>query len=143
MANNISSGLEPVFDHCYTRRVLKQDGNRAEYAVTDYAFAIWQKNHSHDTLPPAFISAHTVTPVGHLQMQAALQPYVDQAISKTINMPEDYDFDAFRNLYRQAYDLGLKGCTAFRPNPVTGGVLRKTETVHAALHCCSSGREAD
>lgn len=143
LANNISSGLEPVFDHYYTRRVLKQDGNRAEYAVTDYAVAIWQKNHSHDTLPPAFVSAHTVTPVGHLQMQAALQPYVDQAISKTINMPEDYDFDAFRNLYRQAYDLGLKGCTAFRPNPVTGGVLRKTEAVRAALHCCSSDREAD
>lgn len=143
MANNISSGLEPVFDHCYTRQVLKQDGNRAEYAVTDYAVAIWQKNHSHDTLPPAFASAHTVTPAGHLQMQAALQPYVDQAISKTINMPEDYDFNAFRNLYRQAYDLGLKGCTAFRPNPVTGGVLRKTEAVRAAPHCCNPEREAD
>lgn len=76
-------------------------------------------------------------------MQAAIQPYVDQAISKTINIPVDYDFDAFRDLYRDAYDLGLKGCTTFRPNPITGAILSKVEADHKSFHCCDLEREAD
>ena len=103
--------------------------------MTDYAVAAWRKISLDDTLPPAFITAHALTPAGHLHMQAALQPYVDQAISKTINIPADYDFDA--------YALGLKGCTAFRPNPVTGNVLDRIETAHAVLHCCNPERAAD
>ena len=143
LANNISSGLEPVFDRCYMRRVLKRDGSYSEYPVTDYAVAVWQKNGSCDTPPPAFVNAHTVTPGEHLHMQAALQPYVDQAISKTINIPADYDFDTFRRLYQDAYDLGLKGCTTFRPNPITGVVLSKMEEAQATSHCCSPERETD
>jgi len=88
-------------------------------------------------------SAHVVLSAEHLQMQAAIQSYVDQAISKTINIPADYDFDTFRNLYQDAYDLGLKGCTTFWSNPITGVILSKTEMDHTALHCCSLEREAD
>ncbi|MEK7301866.1 MAG: ribonucleoside-diphosphate reductase, adenosylcobalamin-dependent, partial [Pseudomonadota bacterium] len=143
LANNISSGLEPVFDRCYMRRVLKRDGSYSEYPVTDYAVAVWQKIDSCDTPPPAFVNAHTVTPGEHLHMQAALQPYVDQAISKTINIPADYDFDTFRRLYQDAYDLGLKGCTTFRPNPITGVILSKMEETQATSHCCSPERETD
>jgi ribonucleoside-diphosphate reductase alpha chain len=143
LANNVSSGLEPVFDSCYTRRILQQDGGYSDYPVTDFAVAAWRKTSLDDTLPPAFITAHALTPAGHLHMQAALQPYVDQAISKTINIPADYDFDAFRHLYHDAYALGLKGCTAFRPNPVTGNVLGKIATAHAVLHCCNLERAAD
>lgn len=139
LANNISSGLEPVFDSCYTRRLLKPDGSYADYPVEDYALAAWRKSCERDDLPPAFITAHALTPDEHLHMQAAIQPYVDQAISKTINIPADYDFDAFSTLYQKAYDLGLKGCTVFRPNPVTGAILNKMDGKNAALHCCNLG----
>lgn len=143
LANNISSGLEPVFDSLYTRRVLGRDGCYSEYQVVDYAVAAWRQMRGDDSLPPAFINAHQLMPTDHLQMQAAIQPYVDQAISKTINVPVDYTFDAFRNLYQQAYDLGLKGCTTFRPNPVTGVILGKVEDAQMAPHCCNLEREAD
>lgn len=143
LANNVSSGLEPVFGSDYTRRVLRRDGCYADYAVTDYAAALWRKDRDSDDLPPAFVTAHELAPAEHLRMQAAIQPYVDQAISKTINVPADYDFAAFRDLYRQAYDLGLKGCTTFRPNAVTGEILHKPDTEHAAPHCCGLEREPD
>jgi ribonucleoside-diphosphate reductase alpha chain len=81
-------------------------------------------------------------------MQAALQPYVDNAISKTINVPADFDFGRFRSLYELAYAKGLKGCTTFRPNPVTGAVLvaeadAAGEEGVQASHCCSIERESD
>ena len=77
-------------------------------------------------------------------MQAAVQPFVDQAISKTINVAEDFPFDEFQELYRQAYRLGLKGCTSYRPNPVTGAILSTPDDGRrAAIHCCDIEREAD
>jgi ribonucleoside-diphosphate reductase alpha chain len=76
-------------------------------------------------------------------MQAVIQPHVDQAISKTINVPVDFEFAVFRDLYQFAYDQGLKGCTTFRPNPVTGEILRGIEEGQEASHCCSVEREAD
>ncbi|MCG7757825.1 MAG: adenosylcobalamin-dependent ribonucleoside-diphosphate reductase, partial [Nitrosomonas sp.] len=143
LANNISSGLEPVFDSCYTRRVLQRDGCYADFPVTDYAAALWRKDRASDDLPAAFVTAHELTPAEHLSMQAAIQPYVDQAISKTINIPADYGFAQFSDLYRQAYELGLKGCTTFRPNAVTGEILHKPDAQHASPHCCGLEREAD
>ena len=143
LANNVSSGLEPVFGSDYTRRILKRDGCYADFAVTDYAAALWRKQRACDDLPPAFVTAQELTPEVHLRMQAAIQPYVDQAISKTVNIPADYDFAAFRDLYRQAYDSGLKGCTTFRPNAVTGEILHKPDAQHAAPHCCGLEREPD
>jgi ribonucleoside-diphosphate reductase alpha chain len=76
-------------------------------------------------------------------MQAALQPFVDNSISKTINVPADFPFDKFKKLYDLAYDKGLKGCTTFRPNPITGTVLSEDGTGIEAPHCCAIEREAD
>jgi ribonucleoside-diphosphate reductase alpha chain len=76
-------------------------------------------------------------------MQAAIQPYVDNSISKTINVPEDFDFGAFRAVYEEAHALGLKGCTTFRPNPITGEVLSPKEDGEESPHCCGIEREAD
>ena len=79
----------------------------------------------------------------HIDMQACLQPFVDNSISKTINVPENCPFAEFRNIYDLAYDKGLKGCTTFRPNPVTGTVLSEEEAGAKAPHCCVLERESD
>lgn len=76
-------------------------------------------------------------------MQAALQPFVDNSISKTINVPEDCSFEEFKQIYDWAYDMGLKGCTTFRSNPVTGTVLSEEAAGAEAPHCCVLEREAD
>ncbi|EKV29255.1 Ribonucleotide reductase of class II (coenzyme B12-dependent) [Caenispirillum salinarum AK4] len=123
-ADNVSSGLEPVFSYTYTRRVLMPDGSRREETVADFAYALFRERFGRDApLPPAFVSAMELSPRDHLVMQAAVQKYIDSGISKTINVPEDIDFEAFQDVYRQAYDLGCKGCTTYRPNAVTGAVL--------------------
>lgn len=140
LANNISSGLEPVFDWQYQRRILLEDGHHETLTVTDYACQLWQDQFGKESLPGQFVEARNLSPLQHLQMQAAIQPYVDNAISKTINIPEDYDFAQYKAIYRQAYEMGLKGCTTFRPNPVTGSILSSSAE---ASHCCSLEREAD
>ncbi|WP_404380597.1 adenosylcobalamin-dependent ribonucleoside-diphosphate reductase [Caenispirillum salinarum] len=123
-ADNVSSGLEPVFSYTYTRRVLMPDGSRREETVADFAYALFRERFGPEApLPPTFVSAMELSPRDHLVMQAAVQKYIDSGISKTINVPEDIDFDAFQDVYRQAYDLGCKGCTTYRPNAVTGAVL--------------------
>jgi len=76
-------------------------------------------------------------------MQAALQPFVDNSISKTINVPEHCPFDEFKRIYDLAYDMHLKGCATFRPNPVTGVVLSQAASGDEAPHCCALEREAD
>jgi ribonucleoside-diphosphate reductase alpha chain len=141
LANNVSSGLEPVFDGCFTRTVREADGRRTAHTLTDPALELWQRR-GHKGLPPAFVTATELPPTAHLAMQAALQPYVDSSISKTINVPGTCTFDAFRDLFEQAFSLGLKGCTAFRPNAVTGAVLTNAGDDGAA-HCCSVEREGD
>jgi ribonucleoside-diphosphate reductase alpha chain len=147
LANNVSSGIEPVFDFRHARRLLDTDGSYRRFDVEDYAHAQWRglgRDARH--LPREFVGALDLSPQKHLAMQVALQPYVDSAISKTINVPEDYPFEEFRSLYEQAYEQGLKGCTTFRPNPVTGEILStqdgEEEGVQSA-HCCSVEREAD
>lgn len=144
LANNVSSGLEPVFDSDFTRRVLELDGSYSEYRIVDYAVAWWRRHGGgQNSLPPAYIDAQRLAPAVHLDMQAAIQAYVDQAISKTINVPRDYDYAAFRELYQLAYEKGLKGCTTFRPNPVTGAILQGVNEGEAGPHCCGVEREAD
>jgi ribonucleoside-diphosphate reductase alpha chain len=141
LANNISSGLEPVFDFNYRRRIMEARGDSREYEMTDYACRLWRDRRGERApLPDCFVDARSLDPETHLAMQAAIQPYVDNAISKTINVPEDFDFERFRTLYETAYDKGLKGCTTFRANPVTGEVL---SPVRESTHCCSIEREAD
>jgi ribonucleoside-diphosphate reductase alpha chain len=143
LANNISSGLEPVYDFCYTRKVLERDGSYSEHELSDYAFRHWRQRHGTAKLPREFVGARDLDPEAHLAMQAALQPYVDNSISKTINVPRDFPFAEFQNIYERAYDQGLKGCTTFRPNPVTGAVLTGGEEAVSAPHCCNVEREAD
>ena len=148
LANNVSSGLEPVFDLRYHRRVLGADGTALDFELIDYGWELWRRLHPGIEPPEGlFATARELPPAGHLAMQAALQPYVDNAISKTINVPAGLSFAEFRNVYEMAWDKGLKGCTTFRPNPVTGGVLSSVlgqmETAAVGPQCCTAEREAD
>ena len=123
-AGNVSSGVEPVFSHKYQRKVLLADGTRRTETVEDYSVRAYRAIHGADAvLPSTFVTVEDLSPSEHLVMQAALQAHVDSSISKTINCPEDISFDDFRSVYEEAYDLGLKGCTTYRPNDVTGSVL--------------------
>ncbi len=125
LAGNVASGIEPVFDYRYSRRLLARDGTNHEEIVEDYAHAKFRRAFGAAApLPETFVRAGDLTPAQHLAMQAALQPYVDSAISKTINCPEGISFEDFNNVYLEAHALGLKGCTTYRPNPVTGAVLQ-------------------
>ncbi|MEP3330737.1 adenosylcobalamin-dependent ribonucleoside-diphosphate reductase [Sedimentitalea sp.] len=126
-AGNVSSGIEPVFAYAYTRKVLQKDGSRTEEEVVDYAVQMWRDKFGDKELPDYFVNAQTLTPSEHVRMQAAAQEWVDSSISKTINCPEDISFDAFKDVYLQAWETGCKGCTTYRPNDVTGSVLSVSE----------------
>ncbi|HVH73392.1 MAG TPA: adenosylcobalamin-dependent ribonucleoside-diphosphate reductase [Stellaceae bacterium] len=127
-ADNVSSGLEPVFSFRYTRNILMPDGTRREEEVADYAYRLYQRlKGSVAPLPDCFVDAEGLTPEDHLVMQAAVQKHVDSGVSKTINLPADIPFERFKDIYQQAYALGCKGCTTYRPNEVTGAVLERRE----------------
>jgi ribonucleoside-diphosphate reductase alpha chain len=130
-AGNVSSGIEPVFAYEYTRKVLQKDGARSEERVEDYAVRLWRQRHGDAPLPDYFVNAQTLAPMDHVRMQAAAQKWVDSSISKTINCPEDISFEAFKDVYMAAWDMGCKGCTTYRPNAVTGSVLSVSEKSEA------------
>ena len=124
-ADNISSGIEPVFAHSYTRNVLMPDGTRREEKVSDYAYRRFRAMFGEETeLPDYFVTAQSLVPEDHLAVQAAAQKYIDSSISKTINCPPGISFADFKEVYRTAYEEGCKGCTTYRPNAVTGAVLQ-------------------
>ncbi|WP_170374200.1 MULTISPECIES: adenosylcobalamin-dependent ribonucleoside-diphosphate reductase [Ruegeria] len=131
-AGNVSSGIEPVFAYAYTRKVLQKDGSRTEEEVVDYAVQMWRDKFGDAELPDYFVNAQTLPPSDHVKMQAAAQKWIDSSISKTINCPEDISFDAFKDVYMQAWDQGCKGCTTYRPNDVTGSVLTVSESADTA-----------
>ena len=131
-AGNVSSGIEPVFAYAYTRKVLQKDGSRTEEEVVDYAVQMWRDKYGDKELPDYFVNAQTLSPTDHVKMQAAAQKWIDSSISKTINCPEDISFDAFKDVYMQAWDQGCKGCTTYRPNDVTGSVLTVSESEDTA-----------
>ena len=132
-ADNVSSGVEPVFAHSYTRKVTNPDGTKRDELVEDYAVRMFRARSGPDApLPEHFVTAQTLAPEEHVRMQAALQRHVDSAISKTVNLPEDISFEAFKEVYRLAYDSGCKGCTTYRPNAITGSVLSVEPTTPAA-----------
>ena len=131
-AGNVSSGIEPVFAYAYNRKVLQKDGSRTEEEVIDYAVQMWRDKFGDKELPEYFVNAQTLAPTAHLKMQAAAQKWIDSSISKTINCPEDIDFEEFKNVYLEAFETGCKGCTTYRPNAVTGSVLSVSETSEAA-----------
>jgi ribonucleoside-diphosphate reductase alpha chain len=141
-ADNISSGLEPVFSFSYSRNILMPDGTRRQEEVSDYALRLFRRlkgeNHA---LPDYFVDAQTLTPSDHVAMQAAVQRFIDSSISKTINVPEEIGFEAFKDVYLQAYEQGCKGCTTYRPNDVTGAVLEtKKEEAPAQAELPLSGQ---
>lgn len=124
LADNVSSGIEPVFAFGYVRHVLQPDGTKREESVEDYAFRAWRELKGNEAPPSdVFVDAQTLSPADHLAMQAAAQDFVDSSISKTINLPRDISFEAFKGVYEEAYAQGCKGCTTYRPNDVTGAVL--------------------
>jgi ribonucleoside-diphosphate reductase alpha chain len=133
LADNVSSGLEPVFSFRYTRNVLMPDGTRREEEVADYACRLFRHLRGEDApLPDYFVDAQTLAPDDHIVMQAAVQRHIDSSISKTINVPADIPFDSFKDVYARAYALGCKGCTTYRPNDVTGAVLQVRSEAEAA-----------
>jgi ribonucleoside-diphosphate reductase alpha chain len=124
VADNVSSGVEPVFALACTRKVTQPDGSKVEEEVSDYALRRFRALQGEDApLPAYFVTAQDLTPAEHVRMQAAVQRHVDSAISKTVNVPEDISFEAFQAVYLDAYRSGCKGCTTYRPNAITGSVL--------------------
>jgi len=128
-AGNVSSGVEPVFAGRYMRNVLEDDGvTKVEQMVEDYGVLRhreWCESTGRDLdpNPEHLVTAQTLTPNDHLVIQAAVQKWIDSSISKTINCPVDISFEDFKEVYMQAYRLGLKGCTTYRPNDTLGSVI--------------------
>jgi len=137
LANNASNGIEPSFAHHYSRNVIRE-GRKTKEKVDVFSFELLAYRqlvngdampYSEDPaqqLPDYFISADDVTPMQHVDVQAAAQKWIDSSISKTANVPTDYPFEDFKDIYMYAYEKGLKGCTTFRFNPEAfQGVLVK------------------
>lgn len=144
LAGNVSSGLEPVYAWECQRSVRGADGVLAVYETQDYAYGLFRALRGEDMpLPPVFVTAAELLPADHLAMQAVLQKNVDNAISKTVNVSQTIDFSAFSELYWHANKLGLKGCTVFRPNQVTGQVLAASSSIRPERSCCAQARESD
>ncbi|ADL56018.1 adenosylcobalamin-dependent ribonucleoside-diphosphate reductase [Gallionella capsiferriformans] len=126
-ADNASNGIEPAFSWFYTRKKRMMDGTSKDYSVEDHAWRVFKKQGgdvSH--LPEAFVSALEIPALDHMKMCAAVAPYIDTSISKTVNVPADYPFEDFKNLYTEAWRAGLKGLATYRPNSVLGSVLSIT-----------------
>ena len=161
-ADNASNGIEPAFSWFYTRKKRMADDTRQEYHVEDHAYRVFKHLHGIDddvtvlpfdaarALPPGaiwaepdgkryamlpayFVTALEMTAQDHLRMSAAVQPFVDTAISKTVNVPADYPFAEFKDLYLEAWKSGLKGLTTYRPNAVVGSVLEVQPQAAAPL----------
>ncbi len=123
-ADNASNGIEPAFSWSYTRKKREADGSMREYQVEDHAWRLWRARADNDpALPAAFVNALEISARDHMAMQAAIQPFICAAISKTVNVPADYPFEDFEGLYMEAWAAGLKGITTYRPNAVLGSVL--------------------
>nr|MBL8410629.1 adenosylcobalamin-dependent ribonucleoside-diphosphate reductase [Dechloromonas sp.] len=136
-ADNASNGIEPPFSWTYNRKKRMPDGTLKEYSVEDYAWRLY-KHHGGDVskLPDYFVTALEISAKAHADMVAAVAPHIDTSISKTVNVPADYPYEDFQDLYMQAWKSGLKGLATYRPNSVLGSVLSvepaKTETPAAA-----------
>ncbi|HEY7742342.1 MAG TPA: adenosylcobalamin-dependent ribonucleoside-diphosphate reductase, partial [Burkholderiales bacterium] len=123
-ADNASNGIEPPYAWTYQRKKRMPDNSMKTYDVEDHAWRLYRHlGGDMDHLPPAFVTAMDISALDHMRMVAAAAPYVDSAISKTVNVPENYPYEQFRNLYLEAWRAGLKGITTYRPNKVLGSVL--------------------
>jgi len=123
-ADNASNGIEPPFSWFYNRNKRMQDGTKKAIQVEDYAWRLYRHlGGDVDNLPDYFVTALEMSATDHMAMSGAVQPFIDTAISKTVNVPADYPFESFEDLYMEAWKHGLKGITTYRPNSVLGAVL--------------------
>ncbi|SAK62197.1 ribonucleotide reductase system [Caballeronia temeraria] len=123
-ADNASNGIEPAFSWTYQRTKRMADGSRQTFAVEDHAYRLYREMGGDvNALPDYFVSALDMSAHDHMEMMAAVQPFVDTSISKTVNVPADYPFDKFQDLYFEAWRRGLKGLATYRPNETLGAVL--------------------
>ena len=140
LAGNVSSGVEPIYALEATRDVRGPDLKTRCLEVRDFAYQEWQDTADQgDSLPDTFVTADMMPASAHLDMQGCLQPFVDNAISKTVNLATDATLDDVDTVFSNAYSSGLKGCTVFRPGARCGQVLRTRDDAH----CCHVDREAD
>ena len=140
LAGNVSSGVEPIYALEATREIRGADLNIRRLVVCDFAYRKWQDTADPgDRLPDSFVTADEMPASAHLDMQACLQPFVDNAISKTVNLATDATVDDVDAVFSNAYSSGLKGCTVFRPGAQSGQVIRSRDE----SHCCHVDREAD
>src|SRR5438067_1157922 len=123
-ADNASNGIEPPFSWTYTRKKRMADGTLKEFPVEDHAWRRYKAmGGDAEALPPYFVTALELSARAHEQMVAAVAPYIDTSISKTVNVPEDYPYGEFQDLYLHAWKSGLKGLATYRPNKILGAVL--------------------
>jgi ribonucleoside-diphosphate reductase alpha chain len=123
-ADNASNGIEPAFSWMYKRKKREADGSSSEYSVEDHAWRLYRElGGDVNNLPDYFISALDMSASSHIGMMEAVQPFVDTAISKTVNVPADYAYEDFKGLYQQAWRARLKGLATYRPNAILGSVL--------------------
>ncbi len=144
-ADNASNGIEPAFSWSYARKKRMPDGSHKTYAVEDHAWRLYRHLKGESAaLSPAFVTALEMSAQAHEAMVAAVAPYIDTAISKTVNVPADYPYADFQNLYLEAWRSGLKGLATYRPNSVLGSVLSTTPTAETApdegLHIADANR---
>ena len=126
-ADNASNGIEPPFSWFYTRKKRMMDGTTKDYSVEDHAWRLFKKQGGDmDKLPESFVTALEISAIDHMKMVAAVAPYIDTSISKTVNVPGDYPYEDFKHLYTEAWKAGLKGLATYRPNSVLGSVLSVT-----------------
>jgi ribonucleoside-diphosphate reductase alpha chain len=123
-ADNASNGIEPPFSWTYTRKKRMADGTHKEFRVEDHAWRLYRHTHGEEgKLPGYFVTALEISADAHHDMVAAVAPFIDTSISKTVNVPEDYPYAQFEGLYMKAWKSGLKGIATYRPNSVMGAVL--------------------
>ncbi|MEH6826261.1 MAG: adenosylcobalamin-dependent ribonucleoside-diphosphate reductase [Motiliproteus sp.] len=146
VGNNASNGIEPSFAHHYARNIIRE-GKKSKEKVDVFSYellayrelintkAMPYSDKADEKLPDYFITAEDITPQQHVDVQAAAQKWIDSSISKTANVPTDYPYDDFKNIYLYAYDQGLKGCTTFRFNPEAfQGVLVKEQDLEKTTY---------
>lgn len=131
-ADNASNGIEPPFSWVYTRKKRMMDGTLKEYSVVDHAYRVYQHQSGNlgddiigdaTNLPDYFVTALQISATAHKDMVAAVAPFIDTSISKTVNVPADYPYNDFKSLYYDAWKAGLKGLATYRPNQILGSVL--------------------
>ena len=138
-ADNASNGIEPPFSWMYKRKKREADGSTTEYAVEDHAWRLYRElGGDVNALPDYFVSALAMPAEGHIAMMEAVQPFVDTAISKTVNIPADYPYEGFKDLYLQAWRAKLKGLATYRPNAILGAVLETHAEPEAAAATASA-----